>query len=562
MAVLGAAALALALVIEYAGANREDRPAVQIDPQSPGYTFFTAEVAPNLGPACGGADGGCHAQPASRFEQSMGEHPEAAWFFPVDAKTMRIATPQQIDFLYQKLLTPERNPMGAEVVRADVRTEPRFSMVLRKPLTESAGGVIHGGGDVFMSTRDPVYRAIAQWIGLERQLRRADPVPLEGGVAGAFYQDNVLPVLVNNGCMAPGCHEINHTNLLFDPGVASDDPSEPLASRFDNALANKNRHTSLGLGTNQLSLSGDVSHSRFLRKVLPLRAGGVLHKGGNHQFLEGLDDPDFEVLLEWARLEREELLSNVKIAGRPVTEAEMGAVRGLLFVRSRRENHRRIIDVGKYLPGGDIWLLKLRDGETLETATGPPINLTAQFHAGQEADVREPELRYDARALLFAMRVGEEDNLNIYEIELDANLDYVPQSFRRLTYGPEYAKGTRVHFTDPTYVPSADDENALTSGYNLEQADIVWATNIDGEVAPAQEYGVLGEVDSGDASTILDWERFEPNGSYVGRRIFVTSGDGPTEVRTIAGFETQLAGEVLELFVELFLLFVGELSVG
>ena len=36
----------------------------------------------------------------------------------------------------------------------------------------------------------------------------------------------------------------------------------------------------------------------------------------------------------------------------------------------------------------DLFLQKIREGETLETASSPPVNLTARFHEGREADVR------------------------------------------------------------------------------------------------------------------------------------------------------------------------------
>ena len=182
--------------------------------------------------------------------------------------------------------------------------------------------------------------------------------------------------------------------------------------------------------------------------------------------------------------------------------------------------------------------MKLKEGETLETASGPAINLTARFHLGMEADVREPDVRYDGRSVIFAMRVGEEDSLNIYELGLDEDLDYVEGSFRRLTY-PERGKG-RVHFTDPTFVPDPTDENAADGGYNLERVDICFVSNLHGTVTPSVERGTVGEADGGDTETIVDFDRPEIDGSFVGRRIFIVDGTNKGSWRIIRSFTNRL----------------------
>lgn len=43
-------------------------------------------------------------------------------------------------------------------------TNPRSSKLLTKPLAQSAGGIQHLGGDIFLSTADPDYAAILGWI--------------------------------------------------------------------------------------------------------------------------------------------------------------------------------------------------------------------------------------------------------------------------------------------------------------------------------------------------------------------------------------------------------------
>ena len=42
--------------------------------------------------------------------------------------------------------------------------EPARSPLLLKPLAEAAGGVVHGGGDIFSSTDDHDYQTMLDWI--------------------------------------------------------------------------------------------------------------------------------------------------------------------------------------------------------------------------------------------------------------------------------------------------------------------------------------------------------------------------------------------------------------
>lgn len=42
--------------------------------------------------------------------------------------------------------------------------DPPASPLLRKPLAAAAGGVVHGGGEIFADTTDVDYQTIAAWI--------------------------------------------------------------------------------------------------------------------------------------------------------------------------------------------------------------------------------------------------------------------------------------------------------------------------------------------------------------------------------------------------------------
>ncbi|MFH1725811.1 MAG: hypothetical protein ABII00_14465 [Elusimicrobiota bacterium] len=447
--------------------------------------------------------------------------------FALDADG-KISTHRQVMLAYQK----------AAMLAAYSRKS--FAKLLRMPLGALAGGFgqMHVGGEIYESVNDPEYRQLAEWVRLENQAIK--PMGGDVGEAQRFFGENVLPVYARNGCLNPSCHVFNHSSFIPDRGMPTDDLTMELAKRFSPEQVSFNRMTSLGLIQGTVHLTGDVEQSRVLRKNIPIGNGGVLHRGGNDQFFSGPDDPDYKTIKKWLTLEREEAVSKLKIDGEPVDPSLVGKVRGVVFVRTKTGNHRRYLDIGKYLPGGDLYLLKLKEGETLETATGEPVNLTARFHPKGEADVREPDVRYDGRGVAFSMRMGEQDNLNVYEILLDEDLDYVEGSFRRLTYAPKQVNGMKVHFTDPTYVPDPTDEHAAGGGYNLEKADLVFVSNLAGGVVPSVKRGTVGEADGGTEDTIVDFDRPEADGTFIGRHVYIVDGANEGDWRKIVGFKNEL----------------------
>ena len=415
-----------------------------------------------------------------------------------------------------------------------------FAKILRMPLAAQGGGFgqYHAGGEIFESLSNLEYLKLAEWVRLENlSAMEADK---QQGEAETFFGKEVLPVYARNGCMSPNCHIFNHSSFFPSAGMDVDDLSVPIADRFSSEQRSFNRMTSKGLIQSNIYLTGDVEQSRILKKNIPIEKGGVLQRGGNDQFFSGPKDPDYQIVKRWLELERKESISKLRIKGKPVEPSKVGQVQGIVFVRTDVKNHRRYLDVGKYMPGGDLFLLKLKQGETLETATGTPINLTARFHTGEKADIREPDVRYDAGAILFSMRKGKEDGLNIYEMGLDENLDYLKGSFRRLTHGPKQVNGIKVHYTDPTYVPDSGDKGALGGGYNLDKADIVFSSNLSGGMVQSVERGIVGEADGGSRETIIDFDRPEVDGSFHGKRIYIVDGANKGQWRTIVDFKNRL----------------------
>ncbi len=525
------------------------------------YAHFSENVAPVLASSCSARDADgrpvCHGRPAGgRFDENAGElatvqdaGPRHILPTSVGSSCAGSCHGQGGDNRFSFVLDPQgridsdrQTLLAFEAARgyAGFGGKRTFAKLLRMPLGAMGGGfgLYHGGGEVFDSALDPDFQQLADWVALEH----AGAEAAQTGETEAYFRDHVLPVYARNSCMSPSCHAFNHSSFVPDAGMPATDLAQPLHERFSPEQVSFNRMTSKGLIQTLVNLGGDLEESRLLKKIIPIEQGGVLHRGGNDQFLTGPEDPDYQAILEWLRRERADKLAPLEIAGRPVDPDEVGRVRGVVFVRTRTDNPRRYLDVGVYQPGGDLFLQELAPGETLETARSEPINLTARFHVGQQADVREPDVRYDGRAVVFAMRVGEQDNLNLYEIGLDERLDYVEDSFRRLTWGPSEVDGQLVHYTDPTYVPDPLDENAAAGGHNLDRADLVFATNLGGGMVRSVERGIVGEADGGDRSTIVDLDRPEQDGSFVGRRLFVVDGANAGQWRTITAFRNGLFG--------------------
>ncbi|MFU8807355.1 MAG: TolB family protein, partial [Bradymonadaceae bacterium] len=160
-----------------------------------------------------------------------------------------------------------------------------------------------------------------------------------------------------------------------------------------------------------LALDGDPAQSRLLKKGLPLDEGGIVHRGGNRTFFQGLDDVAARELMVWARLERSELAGE--------EEAE---VLGVVFVRGP-VGPEPIFGAPVFQPGSDIFLRRSPG------ADGEDINLTGHLHDG-EADIRQLAISPSAESIVFSMRRDENAGYQLYRMELDT------LEARQLTHDP------------------------------------------------------------------------------------------------------------------------------
>jgi hypothetical protein len=92
----------------------------------------------------------------------------------------------------------------------------------------------------------------------------------------------------------------------------------------------------------------------------------------------------------------------------------------------------------KYTPGGALKLFNPKTGKT-----------AVLFDPGPESLVRDPEIHFDGRKIIFSMRKSKDENYSIYELEVDVENGFsiVQGSFHRLTSESE---ATDI---DPLYLP-------------------------------------------------------------------------------------------------------------
>ncbi len=464
------------------------------------FQAFERLVIPVLERRCGL---GCHALDQATYAEFIEEEQEAL-YFPIDPQTGRFSVDPSLRWAAFEVVRGWRHSME-DSHRIDYGAEPAFSPLLRAPLATDAGGLPHRGIDVFMDEDDADHAALQEWIKREQATHEQPSSTLSP--AQRFFGDEVLPVLERNGCFTASCHggAVFNDLKLTEP-LPRKTPEDPL--RLSPAMIAANRLAALGDVSRFVNLGGDLRRSRLLVKNLPIAEGGVHQRGGNIQFFEDLQDPDVQILLAWMRLERAELLTRLTAADQPIAAADPGRVQGVAFLRSPRAVPRRFFDLDRFHPG--TRLLVLPEG------ADAPIDLLP----GSEGELQGFDVRYDGRAIVFSHRTSEDEGFRLWELTLDDQLHPAGPP-RRLSFGPERLEdGALIHHIDPIYAPGPADP----AGEVLDEVAVIFASNAAGDYATSDTWGLLGEADGGDHTTLVDAQRHEAPGTLDGRRLYIVDG--------------------------------------
>ena len=393
---------------------------------------FEAEVVPVFEQYCAG--GTCHG--VAPGSEEAGDHID--W-----------------DFLYVRLdddgtLANLDDAYASIKSRINTVEAPALSTLLRKALPTEADGIAHLAGHQFPDADAPGYQTLHAWITAESGGGEGEARDVLTSTQQLFA-DAVLPELATNGCLSPNCHGDSSPFTDFDSPVHVD--GEPI---FSVAAIRKNYDAA----RMHLFLGGDPVRSRLLRKILPLNAGGIIHRGGNDDFFSSRESPGATALLDWARAEQEEVMGDAQVEPSAIV-----FVRGPIAAATPFEHDN-------FVAGTDLHVLEPPEpGGTLR-------NLTAAAHVAP-ADVRDPAVSHDATRVAFAMRLASEEAFNIYEIGIDGS------GLRQLTHdaGP-LPGGGKVANIQPTYGPDgriffvSSRAGTLAQGYDVLDTE-VWAVEPD-----------------------------------------------------------------------------------
>ncbi len=385
----------------------------------PAYDAFVRDVQPVLSATC--AFGSCHGSSQSDFYLTCGT-------------------------------TEEQKQHNFIVAQSFVSAETDRSELLLRPLAVQAGGVNHSGGDIWSSTDESGFATLREWA------KSVGPLVL-GGETPEFdyFASHVMPALIKRGCAMPQCHSPQGFND-YRLRAGSRGFFSPLALRrnYDTTL-----HEFVSLDAK------DPNESRILKKNVTAAHGGIDHRagitlldqlggddGGNPAVcVEGTDlqPTSYCTIVEWIRRER-----TAAVAAGLVSELADGDTVPVVYV-DRPADSDRVIDFATYRGGARLMRVDVPVGPLGVLAptgdAGTAIDLSS-CGVGADVDVRGPEISYDATRMVFALRNGADDGLDIYESDLDG-----ANCVALTTDGTGSADGVPIHNLDPVYVPADPEAN-------------------------------------------------------------------------------------------------------
>ena len=384
----------------------------------PAFDSYLSNVEPIIQAKC--AFGSCHGSSQSDFYVTCGDTLEQ----------------QQHNFI---------------VARSFVADPTDRSELLLRPLAATSGGVNHSGGAIWSSASDNEFSELRDWAA------EAGPLTLDDESAEfRYFADHVMPAMLRRGCAMPQCHSPQGFND-FRLRAGSRGFFSPLALR-------RNYETTL---TEFVSLdSPDPNESRIIKKNITRERGGIEHRagitlldalggdnGGNPDVCPAGEEEQpssYCTLVEWIRRERA-----AAVADGRVTPLADGDAAEIVYV-DRPADADRAIDFATYRGGARLMRVPMTVGvRGVLTPAGDPveIDLTPCGITG-DADVRGPEVSWDATEIAFAARVGEGDGLNVYRYALDGS-----SCTQLTTDGGTSADGVPVHNFDPYFVPPDPEDN-------------------------------------------------------------------------------------------------------
>jgi WD40 repeat protein len=410
-----------------------------VDTTTPGYQTFLNVVQPFLLGSC--AYGTCHSSPQADFYLTCGS----------DDEQLAFNYGQAAGFVV---------PMGTAVEQSEL---------LLRPLSQLAGGVSHTGGVFFKSREDAMWKTIKAWA---EEVQTANPLgPMVKSAGQTFFEQTVMPKLLQRGCALEGCHSPDGFND-FRLRSGSNGNFAPTALR---------RNYEAALDEFMAIDTVDVKQSRIVKKNIQASAGGITHRAG--PILEDATPIDtacpqpfdpltntrsFCVFKEWHRIERTDRAADVSAMA-------SGSTLPLAFV-SRPPTGSTLLEFDTFAGGADLKLadatLDANGGVTtvgnIRSALGPCAGLVAGT-----ADVRGPEWSYDGTKLVFAGRASATVGLDLYVLDVGGG------TCTKVTNDNGRMMGSvRVHNFDPVFAPDGSVVFASTRAGTLTLAKYLPNSNL------------------------------------------------------------------------------------
>ena len=404
-----------------------------IDTTSPAYQYFVDMVEPKILSSC--AFGTCHSSPQSDFYMTCGD----------DDAQKAYNYGRAASFVSAKGIAVEQ------------------SEILLRPLVAAAGGVSHTGGVFFGSRDDETWKTWRAWATLVQD--NPPPFTLTKSAGQQFFEDNVMPKLLQRGCALEGCHSPDGFNdFRLRSGAQGFFSPFALARNYDTAIKEFMAVDTV-----------DVRQSRAVKKTIFASSGGMTHRAG--PVLDGVDpvtliadsvgpcpatfDPAttsaFCTFRQWHAIERQDRAA-------AVSPMASGDVIPLAFV-ARPPNGDSLLEFDTYEGGADLKLADAVMGAGgLVTSVGNVRSALASCAGlAGDVDVRGPEWSYDGTKLIFAARPGAASGLDLWLLDVGGG-----GACRQLTSDGGRTSGqVRVHNFDPVFAPEGSVVFASTRAGTL-----------------------------------------------------------------------------------------------